>query len=100
MGIGVRYTVDDNHTVREIHKVVVYKFNMSDVEDPDLWAAQSLYEWERSEAGQFVMQNAIDQPRLQRHHDPMFMGWTYIVIAEIEKKRYSEFLLRFGQKWK
>ena len=32
-------------TIKEIHKIVVHKFSVGDVEDPDLYAAQPLWEW-------------------------------------------------------
>ena len=91
----IRYTVEDD-VVKEIHKVVVHKFNLADVEDPDIYAAGPMFDWERSEAGQFVMQHAIDKPEWHRHMDPMWMGYRYIIMAELEAKKLSEFYLRWG----
>ena len=94
----VRYQVKDRdgyREVQEIHKVVVHKFDLSDCEDPDIYAAAPIFDWERSEAGQFVMKHAIDKPEWHRHMDPMFMGYRYLIIAELEKKKLSEFYLRF-----
>jgi hypothetical protein len=99
MGKSVRFqVVEDNeyHRVDEIHKVVVHKFDLSDVDDPDIYAAGPMFEWERSEAGQFVMQHAIDKPEWHRHMDPMWMGYRYIIMAELESKKLSEFYLRWG----
>lgn len=96
MGLSVRYTVEDD-VVKEIHRVVVHKFDLSDVEDPDIYAAGPMFDWERSEAGQFVMEHAIDKPEWHRHMDPMWMGYRYIIIAELEKKKLSEFYLRFDK---
>jgi hypothetical protein len=91
----VRYTVEDD-VVKEIHKVVVHKFNLSDVDDPDIYAAGPMFDWERSEAGQFVMKYAVDKPEWHRHMDPMWMGYRYIIMAELESKKLSEFYLRWG----
>ena len=91
----VRYTVD-NDVVKEIHKVVVHTFAMSDVEDPDIYAAGPLFDWERSEAGQFVMKHAIDKPEWHKFMDYATVGYRYIVIAELEAKKLSEFYLRWG----
>ena len=96
---AVRFQVrneGNQQIVDEIHKVVVHKFNMSDVDDPDLYAAQPLWEWEQSEAGQFVMNNAVDKPEWRKHMDPMFMGYRYVITAELEKKKLAEFYLRWG----
>jgi hypothetical protein len=94
----VRYTVEDD-VVKEIHKVVVHKFDLADLvehEDPDIYAAGPLFNWERSEAGQFVMKHSVDKPKWHRHMDPMFIGYTYIIVAELEAKKLSEFYLRWG----
>jgi hypothetical protein len=92
----VRYTVEDK-VVKEIHKVVVHKFDISDFEDPDIYAAGPLFDWERSEAGQFVMKHAVDTPVWHKHMDPMFMGYRFIIVAELEAKKLSEFYLRWRQ---
>ena len=92
----IRYKVNGN-IVQEIHKLVVHRFDVADVDDPNIHAAGPLFDWEQSEAGQFVMKNAEDRPEWQRHMDPMFMGYRYVVIAELEKKKLSEFYLRFGK---
>ena len=100
MGLNVRwhtYDKDGCRIVEEIHKVVVHRFRMGDVEDPDLYAAQPLYEWQESEAGKFVMQNAVGQPEWHRNVDNASFGYQYAVVAELEKKKLSEFYLKFGK---
>lgn len=82
--------------VEEIHKVVVHRFSVSDVDDPDLYAGQPLWEWEHSDQGQFVMKNAVDKPEWHRQIDVMTMGYKYAIVAELEKKKLAEFYLRWG----
>jgi hypothetical protein len=97
---AVRFQVrneGDQQIVDEIHKIVVHKFDLSDVDDPDIYAAGPMFEWERSEAGQFVFKHAVDAPEWHRHMDPMFMGYRYIITAELEKKKLSEFYLKWGK---
>jgi hypothetical protein len=91
----VRYTVDDDHNVKEIHKVVVHRFQLADVDDPDLYAAEPIYKWEKSDAGQFVMEHAIDKPEWHRQLNQSFYGYEYAIVAELEKKKLSEFYLKF-----
>lgn len=86
---------DGQIVIEEIHKVVVHRFSVGDTEDPDLYAAQPLYEWEQSEQGQFIMNNAINQPQWQRQIDHQMFGFRYVIIAELESKKLSEYLLRF-----
>jgi hypothetical protein len=97
---SVRYKVIEKNgqqIVEEIHKIIVHKFDLSDVEDPDLYAAEPIWKWQQSDAGKFIMEHSIDKPEWQRHPDPMFMGYRYLIIAELEKKKLSEFYLRFDR---
>ena len=91
----IEFDKDGYRCVEEIHKVVVHQFRMGDVEDPDLYAAQPIHEWEQSDAGKFVMENAVDTPEWHRQLDPMSYGHRYAIVAELEKKKLSEFYLRF-----
>jgi hypothetical protein len=94
---SVRYTVDEDHNVKEIHKLVVHRFQLSDVDDPDLYAADPIYKWEQSEPGQFVMKHAIGQPEWRKHLDHSVYGYEYAIIAELEMKKLAEFYLRWGK---
>ena len=84
-------------TVKEIHKVVVYQFSVGDVEDPDLYAAQPMWNWQESEQGKFVMEHAVDQPEWHRQLDHTSYGHKYAITAELESKKLSEFYLRWGK---
>ena len=59
-GIETYDTMVFGDQVHKIHTVVVHRFRMGDVEDPDLYAAQPLWEWQSSEMGKWVMERAVD----------------------------------------
>jgi hypothetical protein len=82
--------------VEEVKTIVVHSFNMSDVEDPDLWAAESLIEWEKSDRGQWIMKNACDTPTWYRTADPSTFGYKYIITAKLTGPPLTEWLLRYG----
>jgi hypothetical protein len=84
--------------VHEIHNVVVHRFKMGDVEDPDLYAAQPLWEWQESEMGQWVMTHAIDQPEWHRHNNPASYHTDYAVAAKLTAKDYTYWILKWGDK--
>lgn len=88
---------DGREVIEEIHRVVVHRFRLSDVDDPDLHAAEPLYKWEKSEPGQFVMKNAVGTPIWKRHIDHNFYGYEYAIVAELEKNKLSEYYLRWGK---
>jgi hypothetical protein len=69
---------------------------MGDVEDPILYAAQPLYEWEHSEEGQWIMQHAVETPEWHRHADPMNYGYNFAITAKLKEQDYTHWLI----KWK
>jgi hypothetical protein len=97
---AVRFQVvekDGQEIVKEIHKVVVHRFRMGDVDDPDLYAAEPLWQWQQSDAGKFVMEHAIETPSWHRNHSAITYGYEYAIIAELEAKKLSEFYLRWSK---
>jgi hypothetical protein len=73
-------------------EVVVHKFNMSDVEDPDLWAAHSFLEWEKSDKGSWIMENAKEPTW---HRNPHQYGWQYTITASMEETQYTYYKLKY-----
>ncbi len=82
--------------VEEVKEVVVHHFSMGDVEDPDLYAAQPLWEWEKSEQGQWIMKNACDTPTWYRMADTNTFGYRYQIRAKLMGPALTEWLLRYG----
>ena len=80
--------------VEEVREVIVHTFTMGDVEDPDLYAAQPLIEWEKSELGQWIMRNAADTPTWHRMADPVTYGYKYQIRAKLMGPALTEWLLR------
>lgn len=83
--------------VEEIYKVVVHRFIVSDTEDPDLLAAEPLWKWQKSEKGQWIMEHALEKPSWHKQIDANCWNYQYCVIAMLEKKKLSEFYLRWGK---
>jgi hypothetical protein len=80
----------------KIHNVVVHKFSMGDVDDPDLYAAEPIHKWEKSEQGQWVMKKATEVPIWHRHNDAFAWTVQYAITAKLREKDYSYFLLKWG----
>jgi hypothetical protein len=74
--------------------VVVYTFNMSDVEDPDLWAAHTLLEWEKTEKGAWVMKNT-HEPTWNRNIDHPTFGWQYKITTKMSAEQYTYYKLKY-----
>jgi hypothetical protein len=80
--------------VEECKTVTVHEFQMGDVDDPDLYAAEPLMAWEKSELGQWIMKNAADTPTWHRQADPTSFGYKYIIRAKLMGPTLTEWLLR------
>jgi len=96
---SIRYQIvreNGQEKVLEIHKKVFHKIHMSDVEDPDLMVADPIWRWQQTPAGKYVMENGIKESHTwHRHLDPMTYGYTYVIVAEMEAKKLSEYYLKF-----
>ncbi len=74
---------------------VVHKINMGDVEDPDLFVAQPIYEWQQTEAGKYVMKNSKPEPMWLRSVDHNTYGYVYTIKAYLTPEEVTFFELRF-----
>lgn len=79
----------------EISDLVVHSFTMGDVEDPDLYAAQPLYEWQESEAGTWVMEHAVETPFWHRVQEPTTHGLRYYIVARMRATDQTFFKLKY-----
>ena len=79
-----------------IHKLVVHRFRMGDVEDPDLYAAQPLLDWQNSEMGEWIMERAVDTPEWHRMADVANYGYQYAIVAKLKEADYTWWTLKWG----
>jgi hypothetical protein len=91
-----KFILIGDHVV-EIHNVIVHRFALGDVEDPDLYAGFPLIEWRESEQGTWVMKHSIETPMWIRHVDPATYGYQYAIRAWLKGPDYTFFQLKWGQ---
>jgi hypothetical protein len=76
--------------------VKVHEFTMGDVEDPDLYAAQPIHDWQQSEQGKWVMEHAIEKPFWHRSVDPASYGHKYYIIARLQEQDQTYWALKWN----
>lgn len=77
-------------------EIVVHTFAVdAGVDDFVVYAAAPLYEWETSEAGQWVIGHAVEKPRWERAIDPNNYNYSFKVIAKLHPKDVTYFCLRW-----
>lgn len=75
--------------------VKIYEFRMSDSEDPDLYAADSMIKWEKSEAGQWAMKNSKVTPTWHRYLDHDKFGYVYKIYAVFSPEQLTYWTLKY-----
>ena len=80
--------------VEEVRELVVHEFTLGDVEDPEVYAAAPIWEWQHSEIGTWIMANAVEPPSWYRMPDMLQYGYRYQIRAKLMGARLTEFLLR------
>lgn len=79
----------------ELPITVFHKFKIGDVEEPDLWAAEKIYEWQISEAGQWVMENCVGQIKWERYANLHTFGYDYAIFGKLSERAYIYYSLRW-----
>jgi hypothetical protein len=86
-----------NGKIYSYHKVVVHTFLLSDVEDPEIYAAGPIWDWQQTEAGKFVIANAEEKPVFHSQPDYNSYGYKFAITAVLEEKILTEYYLKFGK---
>ena len=75
--------------------MVVHRFRMGDVEDPVLYAAEPIWQWQQTEAGKFVMENAIESPWWVRYVDSASYGFEFVIVARMKESDQTFYTLKY-----
>ena len=74
--------------------MIVHSFNMGDVEDPEIYAAVPLHDWQQTEQGKWVMEHAIKKPeffiRMGDHY-----GYKIVIEAKFRQEDEVWYNLKF-----
>jgi hypothetical protein len=77
-------------------KVCFHTLRMGDVEDPYLYAAFPISEWQKTEHGQWVMTHAIGESTFYCDPDPASMGYRVSIVGELSDKDSTYHALKWG----
>lgn len=76
-------------------KTLLYSFNLGDVEDPQLYAAGPLIDWQNSEAGKWCMANCTEVPSWQTVTDYHTYGYRVDIIGTLSEQNLTYFRLKY-----
>jgi hypothetical protein len=77
--------------------VCVHEFLLSDVEDPEIYLAGPVSNWQNSESGQWIMTHAVEQPYWIRNVDYTTYGHQYRIMARLSEQNQTFFQLKWGK---
>ncbi len=75
--------------------VNAYTFTVSDVEDPDIYAAEPIFEWQKSEAGQWMMKHSNPTPSWHQATDIAIWGVRYYIRGYLTPELYTYWKLKY-----
>jgi hypothetical protein len=83
--------------VVEYRDVVVHLFTVGDVEDPEVYAAHPIIQWQDTEQGQWVMDHAVEQPYYVREVDHASYGYRFAIVARLAGADLTFWKLKWGK---
>ena len=76
--------------------VLVKELRMGDVEDPYLYAAFPISEWEKTEEAKYVKEHSTEQLVFYCDVDPLYMGFVVRIYADLEGEALTYYRLKYS----
>lgn len=76
--------------------ICVHEFSLTDTDDPEIYAAAPIWEWQQSEAGCWVMEHAVTKPYWIQYHDSSSYYFKFKIIARLSEKDQVFWSLKWG----
>lgn len=92
---GAEVKIIDDRAIR-FSDVCVHEFSVGDVEDPEIYAGQPIWDWQQSEAGQWVMANAIEVPYWIKSTDYSNWGTRFKIMARLSEQNQTFWSLKWA----
>jgi hypothetical protein len=77
-------------------RVTVHKIPMGDVEDPEIYAADPIIKFEKTEQGQWLHSHSTRQLEFIIRPNQETYGWMVIIFAWLEEQDLTYYRLKWG----
>jgi hypothetical protein len=77
-------------------ETLLHSFRLGDVEDPQIYAAEPLWQWQQSEAGQWCMENCIQTPEWHTRLDHSNYGYRVDIVGKLSEQNFTYFRLKYS----
>jgi len=75
--------------------MILHEFTMGDVEDPYLYAAFPISEWQATEHGKWVMANVTEPPVFHISPDLNTLGFRVVITGNLNPRAETYFRLKY-----
>ena len=79
-------------------RIIAHQFALGDVEDPEVYAAQPIYEWEQTEQGKWLKEHSYKQMEWKIAINYDTYGYKVIISAWLEDKDLTYYTLKWSSK--
>ena len=83
-----------NGNVVKFSDMVVHRFRIADTDDPVQIAAEPISDWQNSEAGQFVIEHAVETWWI-RQVDHLWNGFEFAIVARMKESDQTFYTLKY-----
>lgn len=74
--------------------MIFHQFTMGDVEDPEIYAAHPICEWQKTEKGKWVMQHGFDLT-FSIHPDVTSFGYKVSIAGYLKEEDEVYYTLKY-----
>ena len=75
--------------------MILHEFTMGDCEDPYLYAAQPIWEWQQTEHGKWIMANVTEPPVFHIQPDSRTFGQRVVITGKLNPEAETYFRLKY-----
>ena len=75
--------------------VVVHTIQIDDVEDPDLYVAGPIWDWQESAVGKFVIEHAVGKPYWHSSFNHSTFVHQYRIVARLSEQTETFWRLKY-----
>lgn len=75
--------------------MILHTFRLGDVEDPYLYAAFPISEWQQTEMGKWVMANVTEELVFHVTPDPNTLGYRVVITGKLNPEAETYFTLKY-----
>ena len=79
-------------------RIIAHQFGLGDVEDPEVYAAQPIYEWEQTEQGRWLHEHSYKQMEWKIAINYDTYGYKVIISAWLAEKDLTYYMLKWSSK--